>query len=103
RMLRDEGISVTNIEVVTNYPEMLGGRVKTLHPMIHGALLARRDLPEDQADLARHGIATIDLVVVNLYPFEATIARPDVTIDEAIEQIDIGGVALLRAAAKNFA
>lgn len=102
RALREAGIAVTNIELVTNYPEMLGGRVKTLHPMIHGGLLARRDWPEDRADLERHGIVTIDLVVVNLYPFEATISQSGVTVADAIEQIDIGGVALLRAAAKNF-
>lgn len=102
RALREAGIAVTNIELVTNYPEMLGGRVKTLHPMIHGGLLARRHVPEDRADLERHGIVTIDLLVVNLYPFEATVSRPDVAVAEAIEQIDIGGVALLRAAAKNF-
>ncbi|MCZ7574216.1 MAG: bifunctional phosphoribosylaminoimidazolecarboxamide formyltransferase/IMP cyclohydrolase [Ardenticatenaceae bacterium] len=102
RALREAGLAVTTIELVTNYPEMLGGRVKTLHPMIHGGLLARRDRPEDQADLERHGIVTIDLVVVNLYPFEATVSLPGVAVTEAIEQIDIGGVALLRAAAKNF-
>jgi phosphoribosylaminoimidazolecarboxamide formyltransferase/IMP cyclohydrolase len=81
---------------------MLGGRVKTLHPAVHGGILAR-NIPEDQADLAAQQINMIDLVACNLYPFEETIAKPDVTLAEAIEQIDIGGVTLLRAAAKNFA
>jgi phosphoribosylaminoimidazolecarboxamide formyltransferase/IMP cyclohydrolase len=102
RALREEGVSVTPIEVLTNFPEMLGGRVKTLHPMIHGGLLARRTLDSDKQDLERHGIVTIDLLVVNLYPFEATINQPGVTLAQAIEKIDIGGVALLRAAAKNW-
>ncbi|MDQ4078530.1 MAG: bifunctional phosphoribosylaminoimidazolecarboxamide formyltransferase/IMP cyclohydrolase [Chloroflexota bacterium] len=102
RMLKEASVPVTPIEVVTGYAEMLGGRVKTLHPMVHGGLLARRNVPEDQAELHRHGIVKIELIAVNLYPFEATIARPDVTLPEAIEQIDIGGVALLRAAAKNY-
>ena len=101
-LLQAHDIPVTPVEEVTGYPEMLGGRVKTLHPAVHGALLARPDHPGDAEDLMRHGIVPFDLVVVNLYPFEATISRPDVTPEEAIEQIDIGGVALLRAAAKNF-
>ena len=102
RALSAEGLPVVPVESLTGYPEMLGGRVKTLHPAIHGGILARRT-PEHLAELAQHGLAPIDLVAVNLYPFGQTVARADVTLDEAIEQIDIGGVALLRAAAKNFA
>lgn len=102
RTLSTEGLPVTPVEKLTGFPEMLGGRVKTLHPAIHGGILARRT-PEHLAELTAHGLAPIDLVAVNLYPFSQTVARPDVTLDEAIEQIDIGGVALLRAAAKNFA
>ena len=102
RALGAEGLPVTPVEQITGFPEMLGGRVKTLHPAIHGGILARRT-PEHLAELAAHGLAPIDLVVVNLYPFSQTVARPGVTLDEAVEQIDIGGVALLRAAAKNFA
>lgn len=101
RLLTEAGIAVTAVETVTNAPEMLGGRVKTLHPAIHGGILAR-DIPSDQADLTTYNIGMFDLVVCNLYPFEETIAQPDVTLAEAIEQIDIGGVTLLRAAAKNF-
>lgn len=102
RVLQEHHVAVTPIEVVTGYPEMLGGRVKTLHPHVHGALLARRDHPDDVRDLQRNGIATFDLIAVNLYPFTETISRDDVSIEEALEQIDIGGVALLRAAAKNY-
>lgn len=102
RQLTEAGIAVTAVEAVTNAPEMLGGRVKTLHPAIHGGILAR-DIPSDQADLSTHHIEMFDLVICNLYPFEETIAQPNVTLAEAIEQIDIGGVTLLRAAAKNFA
>jgi phosphoribosylaminoimidazolecarboxamide formyltransferase/IMP cyclohydrolase len=102
RALRDAGLPVTDVAQVTGFPEMLGGRVKTLHPAIHAGLLARPD-PADLAELAAHGLAPVDLVAVNLYPFEATVARPGVSLDEAVEQIDIGGVALLRAAAKNWA
>lgn len=102
RMLRKVGLPVLEVAEVTGAPEMLGGRVKTLHPAIHGGILAR-DLPEDTADLAAQDIEMIDLVVCNLYPFEETINQPDVTVEMAVEQIDIGGVALLRAAAKNFA
>jgi phosphoribosylaminoimidazolecarboxamide formyltransferase/IMP cyclohydrolase len=86
---------------VTGFPEMLDGRVKTLHPRIHGGILARRDREDHLQQLQEHGILSIDLVVVNLYPFESTIARPDVTLEEAIENIDIGGPCLIRAAAKN--
>jgi len=102
RLLADSGLPVTEVAEVTGLPEMLDGRVKTLHPKIHGGLLARRDLPAHMAALAEHGIATIDLLVVNLYPFAQATARADCTLDEAIENIDIGGPAMLRAAAKNW-
>lgn len=102
RVLREAGIPALAVSEVTGFPEILDGRVKTLHPAIHAGLLARRDLPAHIDELAAHGLKPIDLVVVNLYPFAATIARPGVTMAEAQEQIDIGGVALLRAAAKNF-
>ncbi len=99
--LADAGLPVTPTEALTGFPDLLDGRVKTLHPAIHGGILARRT-PEHLAELARHGLPTIDLVVVNLYPFQRTVAAQDVTLADAVEQIDIGGVALLRAAAKNF-
>lgn len=102
RMLRKVGLPVMAVAEVTGAPEMLGGRVKTLHPAIHGGILAR-DIPEDTADLAAQAITPIDMVVCNLYPFEKTIAQPDVTVEMAVEQVDIGGVTLLRAGAKNFA
>ncbi|MGQ9704938.1 MAG: bifunctional phosphoribosylaminoimidazolecarboxamide formyltransferase/IMP cyclohydrolase [Actinomycetota bacterium] len=101
--LREEGIEATPISEVTGFPEMLGGRVKTLHPNILAALLARRDDPEHRREMEEMGIKPIDLVVVNLYPFAETISRPETTLEEAVEQIDIGGVTLIRAAAKNFA
>ena len=101
-LLAQEGLPVTEVAEVTGFPEMLDGRVKTLHPMVHGGLLARRDLPEHMAALKEHGIATIDLLVVNLYPFEATVARPGCTLEDAIENIDIGGPAMVRSAAKNW-
>ena len=101
--LKKAGLPVTKVADYTGSAEILGGRVKTLHPRIHGGILARRDLPQDMADLENHQIHPIDLVVVNLYPFLATIAKPSVTLAEAIEQIDIGGPTLLRAAAKNYA
>jgi len=101
RALRDAGLPVRDVAELTGAPEMLGGRVKTLHPAVHGGILARATV-EDAAELAAHGIERIDLVVCNLYPFAETIARPQVTTAEAVEQIDIGGVTLLRAAAKNF-
>ncbi|MCS6958678.1 MAG: bifunctional phosphoribosylaminoimidazolecarboxamide formyltransferase/IMP cyclohydrolase [Pseudanabaenaceae cyanobacterium SKYGB_i_bin29] len=101
-VLQAAGIAVTRVSDYTGAPEILGGRVKTLHPKIHGGILARLALAEDVADLQKEGIAPIDLVVVNLYPFQQTIAQAGVTEAEAIEQIDIGGPALLRAAAKNF-
>jgi phosphoribosylaminoimidazolecarboxamide formyltransferase/IMP cyclohydrolase len=102
-VLKAAGIPVTKVSDYTGSPEILGGRVKTLHPRIHGGILARRDLPQDLADLEATQIQPIDLVVVNLYPFEQTIAQPGVSLAEAVEQIDIGGPAMLRAAAKNFA
>ena len=103
RLLAEAGLAVTEVAEVTGLPEMLDGRVKTLHPRIHGGLLARRDLPAHMAALREHGIGTIDLLVVNLYPFAQATARPDCTLEEAIENIDIGGPAMLRAAAKNWA
>jgi phosphoribosylaminoimidazolecarboxamide formyltransferase / IMP cyclohydrolase len=103
RLLADAGLPVTEVAEVTGFPEMLDGRVKTLHPRIHGGLLARRDLPEHMAALKAHGINTIELLVVNLYPFAQATARADCTLDDAIENIDIGGPAMLRAAAKNWA
>lgn len=103
RMLAAAGLPVQSVAEVTGFPEILDGRVKTLHPAIHAGILARRDLAQHQQQLDAHGLAPIDLVVVNLYPFATTIAAPDVRLADAIEQIDIGGVALLRAAAKNFA
>ncbi len=101
RALSAAGLPVTQVDHVTGHPEILGGRVKTLHPAIHGGILARRT-PEHLAELAGHSIAPVDLVVCNLYPFAATVAKPSVTEPEAVEEIDIGGVTLLRAAAKNF-
>jgi phosphoribosylaminoimidazolecarboxamide formyltransferase/IMP cyclohydrolase len=102
RLLADAGLPVTEVSEVTGFPEMLDGRVKTLHPRIHGGLLARRDMPEHMAALKEHGINTIDLLVINLYPFAQATARPDCTLEDAIENIDIGGPAMLRAAAKNW-
>ncbi|HEY9878644.1 MAG TPA: bifunctional phosphoribosylaminoimidazolecarboxamide formyltransferase/IMP cyclohydrolase [Leptolyngbyaceae cyanobacterium] len=103
KVLMAAGVPVTKVSDYTGSPEILGGRVKTLHPRIHGGILARPDLPEDQKDLADNDIRPLDLVVVNLYPFEQTIAKAEVTLPEAIEQIDIGGPAMLRASAKNHA
>src|SRR5437763_5746691 len=100
--LRDAGLTVRDVADVTGFPEMMDGRVKTLHPAVHGALLARRDVPEHMAALDEHDITPIDLVAVNLYPFRETVARKNVTPDEAIENIDIGGPSMLRSAAKNF-
>ena len=101
RVLSEAGLPVTKVSEYTGSPEILGGRVKTLHPRIHGGILARQALAEDQQDLADNNIRPFDLVVVNLYPFAQTIAKPEVTLPEAIEQIDIGGPTLIRAAAKN--
>ena len=102
KLLADKGLPVTEVAEVTQFPEMLDGRVKTLHPKVHGGLLARRDLPEHMAALKEHGIETIDLLVVNLYPFEATVAKEGCTLADAIENIDIGGPAMVRSAAKNW-
>ena len=102
-VLRREGLPVVAIEDVTGFPEMMDGRVKTLHPKVHGGLLARRGHPGDEAALRAHGITPIDLVAVNLYPFRETVARAGTTFDEAVEQIDIGGPSMLRSAAKNHA
>ena len=102
KLLTEHGLPVTEVAEHTGFPEMLDGRVKTLHPRIHGGLLARRDVPEHMAALKVHGIATIDLLVVNLYPFEATVARPGCTLEDAIENIDVGGPAMVRSAAKNW-
>lgn len=101
--LHDHGIPVVPVEDVTGMPEMLGGRVKTLHPRLHGGILAQRNKPEQMADAAAHGLPLIDLVVVNLYPFAAMTENGNLSLDEALSYIDIGGVAMLRAAAKNFA
>jgi phosphoribosylaminoimidazolecarboxamide formyltransferase/IMP cyclohydrolase len=101
KSLADSGISVVSIDSVTGFPEMMDGRVKTLHPKIHGALLGLRDKKDHKAAMTKHGIEPIDLVCVNLYPFEETIAKPDCTFEDAIENIDIGGPSMLRSAAKN--
>jgi len=102
RMLAEAGIVVTGIAAVTGFPEILGGRVKTLHPAVHGGVLARRDNADDMATLAAHGITAVDMVVSNLYPFAATVADPSVAVADALENIDIGGPTLVRAAAKNY-
>jgi len=102
KLLTENGVKVTEVADYTGFPEMLDGRVKTLHPKVHGGILARRDLPEHAASLAQHDISTIDMVVVNLYPFEETIAKKDCSLEDAIENIDIGGPAMLRSAAKNY-
>src|SRR5690349_19799973 len=102
KLLTDAGLPVTEVAELTGFPEMLDGRVKTLHPKVHGGLLARRDVPAHMAALAQQGIDTIDLLIVNLYPFEATVAKPGCTLEDAIENIDIGGPAMVRSAAKNW-
>ena len=102
QLLSAQGLPVQEVAELTGFPEMLDGRVKTLHPMVHGALLARRDMPSHMQALQAHGIETIDLLVVNLYPFEATVAAADCSLEEAIENIDIGGPAMVRSAAKNW-
>ena len=102
QLLSAQGLPVQEVAELTGFPEMLDGRVKTLHPMVHGALLARRDMPSHMQALQAHGIETIDLLVVNLYPFEATVAAVDCSLEEAIENIDIGGPAMVRSAAKNW-
>lgn len=101
KALREAGVPVIEVSDYTGFPEMMGGRLKTLHPKIHGEILHRRDSESDVSEAAIHGIGPIDMVVVNLYPFEATIAKPNCTFAEAIENIDIGGPTMLRAAAKN--
>ncbi|MGB7440421.1 MAG: bifunctional phosphoribosylaminoimidazolecarboxamide formyltransferase/IMP cyclohydrolase [Coleofasciculaceae cyanobacterium] len=103
KVLQDADLPVTKVPDYTGFPEILGGRVKTLHPKIHGGILGRPNLPQDAAEMEKHQIRPIDLVVVNLYPFEKTIAHPDVSEEKAIENIDIGGPAMVRAAAKNYA
>ena len=102
KALRDSGIEVTDVADVTGFPEMMDGRVKTLHPKIHGGFLALRDNPEHVGAMRTHGIEPIDLVVVNLYPFEETIAKEGVRVEEAVENIDIGGPAMIRSASKNW-
>jgi phosphoribosylaminoimidazolecarboxamide formyltransferase / IMP cyclohydrolase len=103
QLLKLNGVVVTEVADFTGFPEMMEGRVKTLHPKVHGGILARRDKPEHVASMKEHGIRAIDMVVVNLYPFAQTVAKPGVTMDDAIENIDIGGPAMVRAAAKNHA
>ncbi|MDP3014115.1 MAG: bifunctional phosphoribosylaminoimidazolecarboxamide formyltransferase/IMP cyclohydrolase, partial [Candidatus Subteraquimicrobiales bacterium] len=102
KTLKEAGLSVTEVSEITKFPEMLDGRVKTLHPAIHGALLALRSKKEHMETLKKHNIEPIDMVVVNLYPFAETISKPNVSLSEAIEQIDIGGPSMIRSAAKNF-
>src|SRR5947207_10384330 len=102
KLLLDGGISVKDISELTGFPEMLDGRVKTLHPKVHGGILHRREDPSHRAAVAEHGIAAIDMVVVNLYAFEETAAKPGVHFEELVENIDIGGPSMIRSAAKNF-
>ena len=102
RAMREGGVSVTDISQHTGFPEMLDGRVKTLHPKVHGGILGMRDNPEHVRTMEAQGVLPIDLVVVNLYPFENTVAREGVSLEEAIENIDIGGPSMLRSSAKNF-
>src|SRR6476659_8284517 len=102
RALVEAGLSVTNVSSLTGFPEMMDGRVKTLHPALHGGILARRDRPDDLAALDTHGLGLVDVVVVNLYPFVKAAANPATRFDALVEEIDIGGPSLVRAAAKNF-
>src|SRR6202035_3948843 len=102
RWLTDAGLAVTSVSDITGFPEMMDGRVKTLHPALHGGILARRDRPDDLAALNRHNIGLVDIVVVNLYPFRNTASNPSTPFDALVEEIDIGGPSLVRAAAKNF-
>src|SRR5213083_2035607 len=102
KALKDEGLAVTSVSDLTGFPEMMDGRVKTLHPALHGGILARRDRPDDLAELERHGLGLVDLVVVNLYPFVKAAANSATPFDALIEEIDVGGPSLVRAAAKNF-
>ena len=103
RFLLEQGVPVIDISEYTGFPEMMDGRVKTLHPKVHGGLLGRPDLPGDAQSMREHGILPFELVVCNLYPFEATVARPGVSVEEAIENIDIGGPSMIRSASKNHA
>ncbi|SDI58096.1 phosphoribosylaminoimidazolecarboxamide formyltransferase / IMP cyclohydrolase [Planococcus glaciei] len=103
RFLEENGVSITAVDEITKFPEILGGRVKTLHPLVHGGLLAKHDDAQHQSEMAENGISPIDIVCVNLYPFRETISKPDVTVEDAIENIDIGGPTMLRSAAKNHA
>src|SRR5258707_9153336 len=102
RALADAGLAVTGVSDLTGFPEMMDGRVKTLHPALHGGILARRDRPDDLAALERHGLGLVDVVVVNLYPFVKAASNPATPFDALVEEIDIGGPSLVRAAAKNF-
>ena len=102
KILRDAGLKVVEVSDYTGFPEMLDGRVKTLHPKIHGGILGRRDLASHKEQMEKHGIGPIDMVVVNLYQFEKTVAKPGCDLEDAVENIDIGGPTLLRAAAKNY-
>src|SRR6201997_4998431 len=102
KLLRDSGIPVKDISYLTGFPEMLDGRVKTLHPKVHGGILHRREAPKHVAAVKEHGIQPVDMVVVNLYAFEKTAAKPGVAFEELIENIDIGGPSMIRSAAKNF-
>lgn len=101
RLLKEKGIPVTSVDSYTGHPEIMNGRVKTLHPKVHGGILAVRDNENHLADMKANGISEIDMVIVNLYPFRETIAKPDVTLDDAIENIDIGGPTMVRSSAKN--
>jgi phosphoribosylaminoimidazolecarboxamide formyltransferase/IMP cyclohydrolase len=102
KKMRDNGIAVKDVSEFTGFPEMLDGRVKTLHPLVHGGILNQRENADHQQQCAEHGIKPIDIIAVNLYAFEKTVADPDCSLDDAIENIDIGGPTMLRAAAKNF-
>ncbi len=102
KTLRQNGVGITDVSDYTGFPEMLDGRVKTLHPKIHGGILGQRENPDHVETMAKHGIEAIDMVVANLYPFEATVAKPDCALEEAIENIDIGGPTMIRSAAKNY-
>jgi len=102
RALRDGGVTVLDVSDYTGFPEMMDGRVKTLHPKVHGGLLGRRDNQQDLQMMERHGIKSIDLVIVNLYQFELTVAKQGCTLEDAVENIDIGGPSMIRSAAKNF-
>src|SRR4030066_1374274 len=102
RTLKEPGIAVTDVSQYTGFPEMMDGRVKTLHPKVHGGILGRRDIQEHMRQMTEHGIEPIDMVVINLYQFDKAVARPDCKFEDAIENIDIGGPSMIRSAAKNF-